>query len=165
MICGCGCGRETPLAQRTDPRRGHVRGEPLRFCAGHRRRDGVKVPVPEVKRQRPYVPRDPEAGPRTPEKNVALVRAWRAQNPEKRREQARRLEARRRARKRGAAAEYVDSLVLLELHDGVCGICGEDVDPLAFEVDHVVPLARGGAHSYANTQPAHPVCNRRKGAG
>jgi 5-methylcytosine-specific restriction endonuclease McrA len=31
-------------------------------------------------------------------------------------------------------------------------------------LDHIVPLARGGEHSYANTQPAHPTCNRRKGA-
>jgi 5-methylcytosine-specific restriction endonuclease McrA len=35
---------------------------------------------------------------------------------------------------------------------------------MRFHVDHVVPLARGGEHSYANTQPACPPCNMSKGA-
>lgn len=70
----------------------------------------------------------------------------------------------RKARIRGLFVEHVHSLIVLELHDGVCGICGEDVDPGNFHVDHIIPLALGGEHSYANTQPAHPVCNHRKGA-
>jgi 5-methylcytosine-specific restriction endonuclease McrA len=75
-----------------------------------------------------------------------------------------RREAERRARQAGACVEHVDRLVLLEMDDGVCGICGEDVDPLAFEVDHIVPLSRGGEHSYANTQVAHRRCNNEKRA-
>jgi 5-methylcytosine-specific restriction endonuclease McrA len=63
---------------------------------------------------------------------------------------------------RGQFVEDVDRLVLLELHDGVCGICGEDVDPFSYHVDHVVPLVQGGFHNYVNTQPAHPRCNLRK---
>jgi 5-methylcytosine-specific restriction endonuclease McrA len=31
-------------------------------------------------------------------------------------------------------------------------------------IDHVIPLARGGEHSYANAQAAHGPCNMRKGA-
>ncbi len=69
--------------------------------------------------------------------------------------------AKRRAR--AAFIEHVDPLIVLELHDGVCGICGNDVDPFQFHVDHIVPLAVGGLHNYANTQPAHPVCNYKKG--
>lgn len=69
-----------------------------------------------------------------------------------------------RARLNQAYVERVDSLIVLERHDGVCGICEKDVDPLDFHVDHIVPLARGGNHSYANTQPAHPYCNLAKGA-
>lgn len=33
-----------------------------------------------------------------------------------------------------------------------------------FTLDHVVPLARGGEHSYRNVKLAHPLCNSRKGA-
>jgi 5-methylcytosine-specific restriction endonuclease McrA len=69
-----------------------------------------------------------------------------------------------RARKRGAFVEDVEPLVVLERDDGVCGICGEDVDPTFFDIDHVIPLARGGEHSYRNVQVAHRRCNARKGA-
>jgi hypothetical protein len=34
-MCCCGCGRETNLAQRTVPERGHVKGEPCRYIMGH----------------------------------------------------------------------------------------------------------------------------------
>ena len=67
------------------------------------------------------------------------------------------------ARKIQAFVEQVDPLIVLERYDGVCGICLDDVDPLRFEVDHIIPLSRGGEHSYANTQPSHPSCNAAKG--
>jgi 5-methylcytosine-specific restriction endonuclease McrA len=71
---------------------------------------------------------------------------------------------RRNARRRGAAhADAVSPLVVLELHDGACGVCGEDVDPFDFQIDHIVPLYRGGLHTYENCQPAHAVCNLEKG--
>lgn len=60
--------------------------------------------------------------------------------------------------------EDVHPLIVIERADGVCGICGGDVDPLNFHVDHIVPLSKGGEHSYANTQAAHPHCNISKGA-
>ncbi len=44
----------------------------------------------------------------------------------------------------------------------MCGICGEDVDPFDFQVDHIVPLVHGGLHNYENSQVAHPLCNQRK---
>lgn len=34
----CGCGERTPMAGYTDPRRGNVKGAPLRFVRGHHRR-------------------------------------------------------------------------------------------------------------------------------
>lgn len=68
----------------------------------------------------------------------------------------------RRARTRSAFVEPVSSLVVLERDDGVCGICGGDVDPYGFDVDHIIPLARGGEHSYQNVQAAHPLCNKKK---
>jgi len=36
--------------------------------------------------------------------------------------------------------------------------------PLAFVVDHVVPLALGGSDEILNLRPAHSRCNLRKGA-
>jgi 5-methylcytosine-specific restriction endonuclease McrA len=62
----------------------------------------------------------------------------------------------------GAVKEHVYALIVLERDDGVCGICGEDVDPFSFEVDHIVAIKDGGEHSYANVQLAHATCNRKK---
>jgi 5-methylcytosine-specific restriction endonuclease McrA len=69
----------------------------------------------------------------------------------------------RKARKLKQFVEEVDPQVLLDSHGATCGICGGAIQG-PFHVDHVVPLSRGGEHSYANTQPAHPKCNERKHA-
>lgn len=94
-----------------------------------------------------------------PERANEHVRISKARNPEHYAELARVRCSRRRARMREA---FVEDVQPLELYDGVCGICGQDVDPFDYEVDHIVPLAKGGEHSYANSQPAHPLCNRLK---
>jgi hypothetical protein len=36
-FCQCGCGEETAPATHTEPRKGWVKGEPLRFLPGHNR--------------------------------------------------------------------------------------------------------------------------------
>lgn len=64
-----------------------------------------------------------------------------------------------------------------------CHICGKPIDyslgmvtdprtgkrrphPMSFVVDEVVPVSRGGSPTeFANTQPAHWICNARKGDG
>jgi 5-methylcytosine-specific restriction endonuclease McrA len=78
--------------------------------------------------------------------------------------QRRKWEATRKARKLAAFVEQVDPILVYERDGGVCGICEEAVEFTGFEVDHVIPLARGGEHSYRNVQTAHPTCNRRKWA-
>ena len=54
--------------------------------------------------------------------------------------------------------------------DGYCGICHELIDlrvkypnAKSFSVDHIVPRAAGGSHSFENLQPAHLDCNARRG--
>src|ERR1017187_4265244 len=34
-LCECGCGKLAPIAKQTDTRRGHVKGQPIRFVLGH----------------------------------------------------------------------------------------------------------------------------------
>lgn len=50
-----------------------------------------------------------------------------------------------------------------------CHICGDDIDydshhldPRSFTIDHVIPVARGGADELDNLAPAHRACNRTK---
>lgn len=98
-----------------------------------------------------------------PEKISAKQRAYREANPEMAAAENRRTASARRARQRSAFVEHVDPRRVFERDHGICGICNELVDPIDFHVDHVIPLARGGEHSYANTQTAHPACNMSKG--
>jgi 5-methylcytosine-specific restriction endonuclease McrA len=100
---------------------------------------------------------------KNPEKRREIVRRWYALNPERGREHARNSTAAHDARKRDQFIEHVEASVVLARGGGICGICGTPVDLDDFHVDHVIPLAKGGEHSYANTQPAHPICNIRKG--
>lgn len=93
-----------------------------------------------------------------PDEARAAVQAWRLVNPDRVADYS----AGRRAKLREVAVEDVRRLVVLDNNNGLCGICGTAVDPDAFAVDHIIPLNRGGSHSYANTQPAHPICNSRK---
>jgi 5-methylcytosine-specific restriction endonuclease McrA len=52
-----------------------------------------------------------------------------------------------------------------------CAICGREVDkslhyldPLAPEVDEIVPVSRGGSpYDWDNLQLVHRICNQRKG--
>jgi hypothetical protein len=34
-LCQCGCGRSTGIAKQTDTKRGNIKGEPVRWIAGH----------------------------------------------------------------------------------------------------------------------------------
>lgn len=49
-----------------------------------------------------------------------------------------------------------------------CALCGQDIDytlphldPGEFVVDHIIPVARGGADDLDNIQPAHRLCNAK----
>lgn len=88
---------------------------------------------------------------------------WKRNNPDRMQEYHRR----RRARIAGGAVDEID---LGALWNGECGICGGALDPglahpdpMSKSVDHIVPLARGGAHTQQNLQWAHLICNMRKG--
>lgn len=50
---------------------------------------------------------------------------------------------------------------ILMKHKTVCHICGY---PGGTEVDHVEPLAEGGADDESNLRPAHVECHKRKTA-
>jgi len=71
----------------------------------------------------------------------------------------------RRSKKRGGFVEHVDPLVVFKRDKGLCGLCSLEVQASdKWHIDHVVPLSKGGAHSYANVQLAHARCNLSKGA-
>lgn len=78
--------------------------------------------------------------------------------------------SKRKARLRGASIENVDPVLVFEYDAWTCMICVQPTPkekrgtyaPDAPELDHIVPLAKGGAHSYANTQTLCRSCNQAK---
>lgn len=78
--------------------------------------------------------------------------------------------AARAARKRGNDYEPIDPLLVLARDGWRCQLCGcptpkrlrGTVNSKAPEVDHIVPLAAGGTHTWDNVQCACRRCNRVK---
>lgn len=78
----------------------------------------------------------------------------------------------RKARVRGVVSEAVDPISVFERDGWRCHICRRKtprelrgkMDDRAPELDHILPLALGGAHTYANTACACRACNMAKGA-
>ncbi len=88
------------------------------------------------------------------------------------RQVSRTAKAKRRARKISGQADNVNPIAVFERDGWSCQICGCDTPKElrgtnhddAPELDHVVPLSRGGAHTWDNTQCACRLCNLLKGA-
>lgn len=76
----------------------------------------------------------------------------------------------RKAKQRGATVEPVDAVKVFDRDGWRCHLCRRRTpqslrgtyDCRAPELDHIVPLSKGGAHSYANTACACRECNLRK---
>lgn len=86
------------------------------------------------------------------------ARRWRQNNPDK----VRLDRSLKRARKANTRVEkYIRLSRLHNWESRLCGICGEYIED-KFDVDHIIPLTRGGEHSIKNLQLAHPFCNRSK---
>jgi len=166
-LCQCGCGQEAPIAQRNSDRA--LKGQRLQFIQGHGsrrpiRNDGLKFcrKCSQEKVASRFSPDKTTDGMRVfcKDCNREACRKYQKTHPDIFARKANR----RRAHKRNAFVEDVEPVVLIELDDGICGICGEDVDPFEYHIDHIIPLSKGGEHSYTNTQIAHPECNLKKGA-
>lgn len=72
-------------------------------------------------------------------------------------------------RKVYACGDEIDSVTLFELFGWTCIICKEEIDRRrrcpdwrAATVEHIVPLASGGTHTWDNVGPAHYKCNMDK---
>lgn len=85
----------------------------------------------------------------------------------------------KRVKRRGLIADGDSSINLKELFErdnGICGICGKPCDWSDYtiqdgaivvgydypSVDHIIPLNKGGSHTWDNVQLAHKYCNSYK---
>lgn len=99
-----------------------------------------------------------------PERRAELARRWVKANPERVREIWFNKYHRRRAQMRETMAGRVSRKKILAKYGMACHICGGAILKRSdLHMDHVIPLARGGAHVEENIRPAHADCNVRKG--
>ena len=74
--------------------------------------------------------------------------------------------------KRGVGYKTLTYWTIAERDHWTCQLCGGSVDrearvpdPQAPTLDHIIPLAKGGAHDETNVHLAHFICNSRKSDG
>ena len=109
-----------------------------------------------------------------PEKVYEKNKEWRINNPEKmslarkrwrdkNKDKCHEYKQCRRARENNAFVESVNRIEVYNKHHGICGICKLPVSIEKFDMDHIIPISKGGKHKYSNCQPSHPRCNNQKG--
>jgi len=90
---------------------------------------------------------------------------WQAANPEKYKDSLKTSAHMHRARQAGALIiERVRYAEVIRRGNGTCGICKGPVEPGQESLDHIIPLSKGGNHTYENCQLACLPCNVLKGA-
>lgn len=115
-----------------------------------------------------------------PERVRARNRAWSARNPAKAYEYSKRYRlknpdkvrgflAARRARKEAARTQPYSRRSIFERDNFTCRLCHKPIDMsllwphrMSATIDHIVPIAAGGADAPDNVQAAHFTCNSQK---
>ena len=66
--------------------------------------------------------------------------------------------------------DMIDKYDVFEFYNWVCIVCDNIIDknvrwpdPMSATLEHVIPLGRGGTHTWDNVAPAHLLCNGFKG--
>lgn len=94
---------------------------------------------------------------------VERARQWALNNPERNRLLSRVASRKRYSRLKNTEGSYSadDITCLYEEQSGLCAYCGIRLYG-EYDIDHVVPLSRGGSNWPDNLLLACPSCNRRK---
>jgi len=134
----------------------------LRRCrvAGLCQGCGGKLDIPHLSRARCSKCRDKQlARSRARDKQAFAEyhKLWRETNPD----QFRTIKARHRFRTRtnGGSLSINQLRARIDYYGGLCYVCGAEYE----QVDHVIPVARGGTSWPANLRPICAHCNQSKG--
>jgi 5-methylcytosine-specific restriction endonuclease McrA len=102
--------------------------------------------------------------------NPGYVKSWKIKNKEKLREYSRKREALRRGNEH---KPYTEQDVLL-VYGTSCNECNLPIDMLSprqtglagwengLQIDHFIPISKGGPDTLENVRPTHGLCNLRK---
>lgn len=102
------------------------------------------------------------------QERIRYASEWKKSNPDRVKLSERKSAHIRRASKANSAVyDDVQLNILREIYDDTCYLCDTivvDGDPKLMPThDHVIPLSKGGNHSYENAGLAHKSCNSAKG--
>lgn len=102
---------------------------------------------------------------KNPEKVKTCHKSWREKNPEAWAKNQRIVSANRRARQKKAEGSHTvkDIRAIYDRQEGECVFCRKNLIS-GYEVDHIMPLCKGGSNWPDNLQLLCQICNRRKGA-
>lgn len=130
------------------------------YAASNREQERVRAA--EWRKNNPEKARDLDRAMYLKSKPAILEynRKYRSENPERCSVWARNRQARKRAGGGTLSKEHVD--FLLAWQAGRCLTCNVDFASTGYHIDHVIPLAKGGAHCDENVQLLCPTCNKRK---
>jgi len=88
-----------------------------------------------------------------------LQQKWQQENPERLKALSCNSYARRRARKVQNGIYKVTNKDLVRMYEKPCVFCGEHEN---IQIDHVIPIAKGGVHGIGNLQTLCQSCNSKK---
>jgi 5-methylcytosine-specific restriction endonuclease McrA len=96
------------------------------------------------------------------ERLTAASIRWAIEHPDEMRARRRRRRALKRNNPGSVGVELADWRRLVLRYRGCCAYCGDQT--AVIQMDHVIPLARGGRHAIGNVLPSCPTCNHSKSA-
>jgi len=92
-----------------------------------------------------------------------LTKIWKKENPERHKIHQKVGAHNKRARLKKIGGKLSTKIILKMLHDqwGLCYWCGEDILK-KYEVEHIIPISRGGDNSKDNVALSCRACNAQK---
>ena len=63
------------------------------------------------------------------------------------------------ARRVTTPTHFITTLELYQKDSAICGICSQRVEISNASIDHIIPVSKGGTHTWDNVQLAHYKCN------
>jgi 5-methylcytosine-specific restriction endonuclease McrA len=95
------------------------------------------------------------------ERHIENARRWAQENREQYNENMTRAAHKRRARLESIGGSYTQEewIEVLVRFDNLCAKCAR---PSKLEVDHIIPISKGGSNYIGNIQPLCRSCNAKK---
>jgi len=139
------------------------RAEKLEYQKKYAKKNADKIREYHKKWCQENAERKREAHKKYYQENKGRYREWHKKWKEENRDLARAIDSNKRDRRRALMKKNgtfrVTNKDAKKLYQKNCVFCGENEN---IEIDHVIPIAKGGVHGISNLQPLCHSCNSKK---